>query len=191
MKLTVKRPEEYAVSVWAGGKTTQLYIYPEDAEYAKRNFLFRLSSATVECEQSEFTSLPGVDRIIMPLRGSLHLYYEGHGEKVLREYEQDSFDGGWQTTSMGRATDFNLMMRGVKGRLEVLELAAGQSRTLCNQAGEILAVYAAEGECRCTSEESLLMPEKSLAVASEAGTFIVQNNGDICCKLVCARVQIA
>ena len=44
------------------------------------------------CERSEFTSLPGVDRVILPLKGSLHLFYEGHGEKVLAPYEQDSFD---------------------------------------------------------------------------------------------------
>ena len=85
------------VSNWSGGKTTQLFIYPENSEYAKRNFLFRISSATVDCERSEFTSLPGVDRVILPLKGSLHLFYEGHGEKVLAPYEQDRFDGGWNT----------------------------------------------------------------------------------------------
>lgn len=48
--------EDYPVSNWSGGKTTQLFIYPENSEYAKRNFLFRISSATVDCERSEFTS---------------------------------------------------------------------------------------------------------------------------------------
>jgi len=67
------KPEEYAVSEWAGGKTTQLYIYPQGSEYAKRNFLLRISSATVECERSEFTSLPQVERIILPLSGGSHI----------------------------------------------------------------------------------------------------------------------
>ena len=75
--MEIIKPEEYAVSEWAGGKTTQLYIYPQGSEYAKRNFLLRISSATVECERSEFTSLPQVERIILPLSGSLHLFYEG------------------------------------------------------------------------------------------------------------------
>ena len=44
-------------------------------------FLLRISSATVECERSEFTSLPQVERIILPLSGSLHLFYEGHGKR--------------------------------------------------------------------------------------------------------------
>ena len=50
-QVEIIKPEEYAVSEWAGGKTTQLYIYPQDSEYAKRNFLLRISSATVECER--------------------------------------------------------------------------------------------------------------------------------------------
>ena len=94
--MEIIKPEEYAVSEWAGGKTTQLYIYPQGSEYAKRNFLLRISSATVECERSEFTSLPQVERIILPLSGSLHLFYEGHGEKKLEPFEQDRFDGGWK-----------------------------------------------------------------------------------------------
>lgn len=49
--------------------------------------------------------------MILPLKGSLHLFYEGHGEKVLAPYEQDRFDGGWNTVSVGKATDFNLMLR--------------------------------------------------------------------------------
>ena len=69
MKINIKGPEEYTVSQWAGGATTQLYIYPEHADYSRRDFIFRLSSATVECERSEFTSLPEVDRILMVLRG--------------------------------------------------------------------------------------------------------------------------
>lgn len=36
--MEIIKPEEYAVSEWAGGKTTQLYIYPQGSEYAKRNF---------------------------------------------------------------------------------------------------------------------------------------------------------
>ena len=52
MKINIKGPEEYTVSQWAGGATTQLYIYPEHADYSRRDFIFRLSSATVECERS-------------------------------------------------------------------------------------------------------------------------------------------
>ena len=130
-QVEIIKPEEYAVSEWAGGKTTQLYIYPQDSGYAKRNFLLRISSATVECERSEFTSLPQVERIILPLSGSLHLFYEGHGEKKLEPFEQDRFDGGWKTVSVGKATDFNVMLReGTQAQVRLLDVKENEQQTV-------------------------------------------------------------
>lgn len=62
MKCEIKviTKEQQKTSTWSGGTTTQLAIYPEDADYGKRNFTWRLSSATVEAEESVFTSLPGI-----------------------------------------------------------------------------------------------------------------------------------
>ena len=42
------------VSLWSGGRTTEIYIAPEGALYAERNFLFRISTAEVELEESDF-----------------------------------------------------------------------------------------------------------------------------------------
>ncbi len=44
------------ISTWSGGTTTELFIYPEVAEYSERNFDFRISTATVEVEESNFYS---------------------------------------------------------------------------------------------------------------------------------------
>ena len=57
------------VSSWSGGTTTELSIAPENGNYQSRDFLWRLSSATVELEESTFTSLPDFDRIILTLEG--------------------------------------------------------------------------------------------------------------------------
>ena len=102
MSVTIKTKGQYPVSKWSGGSTTELYLDPPQASYAQRNFGVRVSSATVECERSQFTALPGVERIILPLRGQLHLYYEGHGGKLLQPFEQDRFDGGWHTESVDK-----------------------------------------------------------------------------------------
>ncbi len=127
MSVTIKTKGQYPVSNWSGGSTTELYLDPPQASYAQRNFGVRVSSATVECERSQFTALPGVERIILPLRGQLHLYYEGHGEKRLQPFEQDRFDGGWHTESVGKATDFNVMLReGRRARVEILSLTGGE-----------------------------------------------------------------
>lgn len=102
---------------WTGGTTTQLFIYPQGASYAERNFLFRISTATIETETSTFTSLPGFQRILMILTGALVINHKDHYTKTLLAFDTDSFDGAWETTAIGKVTDFNLMMaEGITGR---------------------------------------------------------------------------
>lgn len=119
----------YSETAWSGGTTTQLWIWPEDAEYAKRNFTWRVSTARVECEESDFTHLPGVERCLMILDGSVTLSHEGHYEKELRRYDQDNFSGDWHTKSRGRARDFNLMTTSGEGRVQVVEID-GETETV-------------------------------------------------------------
>ncbi|MBO6150856.1 MAG: HutD family protein [Clostridium sp.] len=103
--------EDYRVTAWSGGKTTELSIEPRESIYADRDFLWRLSSATVELEESDFTSLPDYNRIIMTLEGSIELRHNGGGWIELPEYTPYSFDGADDTQSVGKVVDFNLMMR--------------------------------------------------------------------------------
>lgn len=117
---TISRAAQ-STSVWSGGTTTQLAIYPKASDYKERNFKWRLSSALVEAEESTFTSLPGIHRHIMIIEGEMTLIHEGHREVLLRPFLQDSFSGGWNTRSIGRARDFNLMLgQDSKGELEAV-----------------------------------------------------------------------
>lgn len=104
--------QDYQSTAWAGGKTTQLAIFPEDGDYAGRIFQWRLSSATVEAAHSKFTVLPGVRRYLMPLRGSVELVHAGGAPRRLQPFRQDEFDGGLETESDGQCSDFNLMTQG-------------------------------------------------------------------------------
>jgi environmental stress-induced protein Ves len=97
---------------WSGGTTIELFIFPPAASYPERNFQFRLSTATVETDKSDFTSLPGISRKLMVLAGSITITHEDHYSRQLGKFEIDAFDGGWKTSSMGRCTDFNLMTSG-------------------------------------------------------------------------------
>ena len=63
-------PKDYITTKWSGGLTTQLGIAPEGAVYADRDFLWRLSSATVEDAESDFTALPDYERLISTLEGT-------------------------------------------------------------------------------------------------------------------------
>jgi len=113
------KENDYITTEWSGGKTTQLFIYPEDSNYDARNFKFRLSSATVELGESEFTKLEGIHRFITPLNGELKLTHNHKDYINLKPFEIYEFDGGINTTSYGIVKDFNLMLgNGVKGELE-------------------------------------------------------------------------
>lgn len=113
------KEDDYITTEWSGGKTTQLFIYPEDSNYKELNFKFRLSSATVELDKSEFTKLEGIDRFITPLDNELKLTHNHKDYINLKPFEVYKFDGGINTTSYGKVRDFNLMlMNGVKGKLE-------------------------------------------------------------------------
>lgn len=117
LKYKIYRKNDLPTTEWSGGTTTQLAIYPVDAVYADRNFTWRVSSAVIDAEESEFTPLSGISRIIMPIDGILRLEHKGVRSVVLKPFEQDRFEGGWSTVSYGKVTDFNLMMNGCEGYL--------------------------------------------------------------------------
>ena len=83
---------------------------------ADRDFLWRLSSATVEDAESDFTALPDYERLISTLEGTIELNHNGGEKLTLNPYEVHRFDGGDDTHSWGRCRDFNLMLR--KGKCE-------------------------------------------------------------------------
>ncbi len=109
MDYTIITAENFKPASWSGGTTTQLFIFPPTANYQERNFQFRLSTATVEVEKSDFTSLPGFSRKLMILAGEITISHEGHYTKQLNRFDVDAFEGDWKTSSVGKCTDFNLM----------------------------------------------------------------------------------
>ncbi len=150
MKIRVVHPPAQSTLLWNGGKTTQLYIYPEQAVYGKTPFLFRLSRATVEAEQSTFSKLDGVHRILMPLKGSVRLCYKGN-DVVLFPYDQFYFDGGEKAVSHGKCIDFNLMtMSGWNGELQKFSLCRESSLELLPKSSAA-AFYIAEGSAKLVS----------------------------------------
>lgn len=109
MPIIITPANQQTTSHWGGGTTTQLCIYPFDSDYVKRNCIFRISSATIDIEESIFTKLPGYNRTLMVLKGSLKLIHADHHTKKLKPLETDNFQGDWDTKSKGKAVDFNVM----------------------------------------------------------------------------------
>src|SRR5688572_30315952 len=113
---------------WASGTSTEIFIHLANGSFADRNFLFRISTATVEAEESTFTFFEGITRHLMILKGELELIHEGRYTKHLKPFDQDTFSGEWDTRSKGKVTDFNLMLKdGATGSLTHHRLEAGSS----------------------------------------------------------------
>lgn len=105
----------YVTTSWSGGTTTQLAIAPEGAVYGDRDFLWRISSATVELDHSDFTPLPDYHRFLAVLEGEIRLKIDGQEPFLLAPGRVVEFDGGVPVESWGRCVDFNLMVRKGKG----------------------------------------------------------------------------
>lgn len=118
------RPEAFGRAVWSGGITEEIYIYPPEADYQDRDFLYRISTAIVEAEQSVFTPLCDYTRYIAPLNGALSLSI-GEEPFQLKPFEVLKFDGGQVVTSrsQGGLRDLNLMVR--KGHEGSMTLSQG------------------------------------------------------------------
>lgn len=107
--IKVIKKEGQRVSRWDGGKTTQLYIYPENSSYEKGNFKWRISCSTIEIDKSKFTKLPNIQRKLMLLDGNLILKHENCEEVNLNKFDIHTFSGELDTISYGKGIDFNLM----------------------------------------------------------------------------------
>ncbi len=103
------KAENVQVKNWSGGTTKELYIYPKESEYINREFSYRISTATVDVEESTFTALPEYNRLLMILEGEMYIEHEGHHKLKMKPYDIDVFHGSWNTTSKGKVVDFNLM----------------------------------------------------------------------------------
>lgn len=122
MRILHLTEKDYKVGTWSGGSTTELFIWPEGADYAKREFMLRVSSARVDLEESDFTLLQGVTRYITPLSGGFSLTHPGYDPVAMDPMAQPyCFSGEIPTHCVGKATDFNLMLKGTDGEMTLCE----------------------------------------------------------------------
>ena len=168
LRLTQK---DYVVSQWSGGTTTQIAIAPQGAQYGDRTFLWRLSSATVDLDASDFTPMPDYHRLIAPLKGEMVLTHNGGAPVALRPYQVHAFDGGADTHSEGRCVDFNLMLRkgACQGRIAPVELdGAGSQELDVSPDAEELVLYCVEGGGRVSGagEAADLQPGEAVRIQS-------------------------
>ena len=108
--ITLLKSSDFQVSDWSGGKTKQLYLSPSTGDYGRREFDYRLSTATVEAAESEFSDLSGFHRILISLDHPLRLLNASRQEETaLDPFIPYFFEGSDFITSRGTCTDFNLI----------------------------------------------------------------------------------
>jgi len=112
LKISVVKEQDAIVSRWAGGESSQYYIYPQEADFSARNFCFRVSRAVSNSdEKAEYSNLKNYTRHLIMLEGTAHIFHSEHYDIVMNPYEEiDVFDGGWESCAAGRVKDFNLMV---------------------------------------------------------------------------------
>ena len=127
MKISVKKEKDCKVVNWANGTSTELFVFPADGNFQTRDFTFRISTATVEAEETTFSDFSSLTRILMILEGNITLIHEGRYSKELKPFDQDTFDGSWPTKSQGKVRDFNVMFKeNVEGNVTHFAMNAGE-----------------------------------------------------------------
>ena len=109
MNLRLFSKKDTTASIWNGGLTYEYMIYPETARYSDRDFLFRISSATIEQVPSAFTKFTGYHRYLVMLDNSLPIEINKE-KKIYEKYEIIEFNSDDEVTSYTKGIDFNWMV---------------------------------------------------------------------------------
>lgn len=109
MNISLFPKKNSKASIWSGGLTYEYMIYPKTANYADRDFVFRISSATIEKEPSEFTKFKGYHRYLVMLDNCLDVEVNKE-KKMYEKYEIIEFNSDDEVTSYTRGIDFNWMV---------------------------------------------------------------------------------
>lgn len=110
MKITKIAKADLIANEWDGGKTYEYFIYPPEAKYSERNFLFRISSASIDKVPSQFTRFENYKRYLVMLDNSLEIIRNGRAEQY-EKHELFTFDSNDTITSSSVGNDFNLMVQ--------------------------------------------------------------------------------
>jgi len=176
MKYKVIQKSALKTIKWSGGTSTELFIYPENADFKKGDFCFRLSTATVEVDESVFTSLPNTRRTLMVLNGVLELEHEDQHNATLNKFEQDTFNGGWNTKSFGQCVDLNLMTKSnCKGTLSAIFIENEEKQF--NDLREHTIVYAYSNDIVLKLEnQNITLEEGNVCIVENVNTLCVTSN---------------
>ena len=196
----VTRKGEVKKTSWPGGTTSQLFLFPGDADLEKRDFTFRVSTASVDVERSTFTPFEGFDRIIMTIDNDLALSHDGREEITLKKFEPHLFDGGAETRSRGKVRDFNCIMDRKACRGETMAMTLAKGSVLYPRKGnygaglELEIIYCAAGRLTFRYNEIVERLDQGDVLAIDHGLmdgrYRLSNEEDQPCDLVITLIRV-
>lgn len=146
MKITLLSSRDYKESVWSGGKTTEIFLSPSFGDFQQRKFDYRISTASVSQQESEFSMFKGFQRIIMSLDAPLELTHKKYEEIKtvhLKPLESWHFSGSDETISIGKCQDFNVIYN-AKYQATMTVVKVPEKRVIPN---DMTIFYYALAEC--------------------------------------------
>ena len=191
MEFFIRSESDFSESNWSGGSTKQLYIFPEDASFAHRNFLFRISTAKVEIPESTFTSLPGFGRKLMILEGEIVINHQNHHSKKVTPFEVDHFSGDWTTTAVGTCVDFNVITaETIKSELFSLEVFMNKPlEILGNESWRELFLFPLDGNVKISFDQhSIEIKKGNLFCAKGTEKQKFELNSESAVRVVIVRI---
>lgn len=109
MKIVKISKKDIVPAVWDGGKTFEYYIFPKEASYVNKDFLFRISAASIEKTPSVFTQFKNYQRFLIMLDSNLQLNINEKNASF-DKHEVFEFNSDNHIVSSSSGNDFNLMV---------------------------------------------------------------------------------
>lgn len=166
LKISQLHKDTITPTNWSGGKTYEYFIYPKDSQYNQRNFLVRISSATIEDTPSVFTKFDYYQRYLVMLTNDLKVNINQQ-DKLYPKGELFKFQSSDEVLSYSQGDDFNLMLsQSVSSHY--IEVNRGSIEMMYN----LVFVFAMEDTSVLIDEKKYLLSANDLLVVESDGTHL-------------------
>lgn len=176
--MTALGPSNFLTLLWRNrqGKTSQMVIYPPEADSSEGHFLFRITKAPV-ANNASWSLFPGYNRHVLVLEGQgIRLDHGPHGTAELTRYSKPHlFAGEWETQptlAQGPIVDFNVMV--AHGRAETAIDVHGvekEKKIICSLVAPFHFFYCAEGRVQatltCTGKTNVLSAGRAVFLEAQ------------------------
>lgn len=179
MQIEIIRQADCPTTNWAGGSTTQLYILPAGLG-VEDDFIFRISSATVNSGKFSFSDFSAYNRFLTVLKGNMFIRHGEAPEQCLCEFAPVFFDGAVQTDSRSTTAiiDFNIIW---KKNLKTIEIASVDCEKLLKVRGTAFFYsFAEDSKVLLNGQAYNLESCQLLKVAAEEFEMFIRGKGIYC-----------